>query len=116
MSIVLALQNSRKDNTRRPCIKKDAHAKQRGIWRSDEQATRRLGQESLRGDKKDANDPPPPVGTRNSRVLGSSEPALPKEMSAWRGLSQTLSAGSPNVGSREPVEKMWESLKIQNQK
>ena len=33
MSVVLARRYSRKDHTRRPCTKKDAPAKQRGIWR-----------------------------------------------------------------------------------
>ena len=31
---VVARQNSRKDHIRRPCTKKDAPAKQRGIWRN----------------------------------------------------------------------------------
>ena len=34
MSVVLACRNSRKDHMRRPCTKKDAPAKQRGIWRN----------------------------------------------------------------------------------
>ena len=33
MSVVLARRNSRKDHTKRYCAKKDAPAKQRGIWR-----------------------------------------------------------------------------------
>ena len=33
MSVVLVRQNSGKDHMRRPCTKKDAPAKQRGIWR-----------------------------------------------------------------------------------
>ena len=38
MSVVLARQNSAKDHMRRPCTKKDAPAKQRGIWRKHLQA------------------------------------------------------------------------------
>ena len=33
MSVVLARRTSRKNHMRRPCTKKDAPAKQRGIWR-----------------------------------------------------------------------------------
>ena len=35
MSVVLARQNSGKDQMRRPCTKNDAPAKQRGIWRKN---------------------------------------------------------------------------------
>ena len=46
MSVVLARQNSEKDHMRRPCTKKEAPAKQHGIWRKKLKA-QEFGQNTL---------------------------------------------------------------------